>query len=130
MNKRYIFAISLAVVLTLLIFLGIYQCPLKFLFGLSCPFCGITRAIYYALQLNFKKAFYYHLFWPIVLIGIIIHVLYEFKLITKYKKTMMIFLYIFVFINFFYYIYRFTNGSNIVYFDFHESLIYKIINLL
>ena len=126
MNKKYIFAITLAIVLILLIITGIYQCPLKYIFGLSCPFCGITRAIYYALQFNLEKAFYYHLFWPIVIIGIIIHILYEFKIIIKYKKIMMILLYIFVILNFIYYIYRFINGSNIVYFNFKESLIYKI----
>ncbi len=126
MNKRYIFAITLAIVLFVLIILGIYQCPLKYVFGLSCPFCGITRAIFYAIHLNFDKAFYYHLFWPIVIIGIFIHVLYEFRVITKYKKFMFVLLYVFVIINFIYYVYRLSSGSKIVYFDFHESLIYNV----
>lgn len=130
MNKKYIFAITLAVVLIILIITGIYQCPLKYIFGLSCPFCGITRALFYAGHFNFSKAFYYHIFWPIVIIGITIHILYEFKIITKYKKIMMILLYIFVILNFIYYIYRFTNGSDIVYFNFKESLIYRIYDII
>lgn len=130
MKKKYIFAIILAVVITVLIITGIWKCPLKYIFGLSCPFCGITRAIYYAVQFNFDKAFYYHLFWPVVIIGIIIHILYEFKIITKYKKLMMILLYIFVILNFIYYIYRFINGSDIVNFNFKESIIYKIYDII
>lgn len=39
-------------------------CPIKWLTGISCAGCGMTRAIFYALQLQFGKAFYYHpLFW-------------------------------------------------------------------
>ena len=41
-------------------------CPIKWLTGISCAGCGMTRAIFYALQLQFGKAFYYHpLFWMI-----------------------------------------------------------------
>ena len=130
MKKRYIYSIIFAVILIILIILGIYQCPLKYIFGLSCPFCGMTRAISYAIHFNFKMAFYCHLFWPIVIIGIIIHILYEFNILKKYKKIMMILLYIFVILNFFYYIYRFSNGSDIVYFNFKESLLYRIIHLI
>lgn len=58
---------------SLLIGLGLYilltsvtgvGCPIKWLTGVSCAGCGMTRAIFYALQFQFEKAFYYHpLFW-------------------------------------------------------------------
>ena len=39
-------------------------CPIKFITGISCPGCGMTRAVLSALTLQFQEAFYYHpLFW-------------------------------------------------------------------
>lgn len=35
-------------------------CPLKFVTGISCPGCGMSRAVWYALHLDFSTAFYYH----------------------------------------------------------------------
>ncbi len=39
-------------------------CPIKWLTGLSCPGCGMTRACLAALRLDFGAALHYHpLFW-------------------------------------------------------------------
>lgn len=39
-------------------------CPIKWLTGISCAGCGMTRAVFYAAHLQFAEAFYYHpLFW-------------------------------------------------------------------
>lgn len=35
-------------------------CPVKWLTGISCAGCGMTRAVFYAARLQFGKAFYYH----------------------------------------------------------------------
>ena len=35
-------------------------CPLRFFFGISCPGCGMTRALLAALRLDFATAFSYH----------------------------------------------------------------------
>lgn len=35
-------------------------CPIKFITGISCPGCGMTRAVIAALQLHFHQAFYFH----------------------------------------------------------------------
>ncbi|MBQ7380270.1 MAG: DUF2752 domain-containing protein [Clostridia bacterium] len=35
-------------------------CPTYLIFGICCPFCGMTRAHLAALQLDFASAFYYH----------------------------------------------------------------------
>ena len=40
-------------------------CPIKFLTGISCGGCGMTRAWIALLSLDIKKAFYYH---PLVLV--------------------------------------------------------------
>jgi len=42
-------------------------CIFKWITGISCPGCGITRAVLSALRLDFKTALYYHpLFWLII----------------------------------------------------------------
>ena len=35
-------------------------CPLRFISGIPCPGCGMTRAVWHALQLDFISAWYYH----------------------------------------------------------------------
>ncbi|WP_373689128.1 DUF2752 domain-containing protein [Clostridium sp. YIM B02551] len=35
-------------------------CPIKFLTGISCAGCGMTRAWIRVIHLDFKGAFYYH----------------------------------------------------------------------
>ena len=44
-------------------------CPIKFLTGVSCPGCGLTRAWFEALQGNLLRAVAYHpLFWTVPVI--------------------------------------------------------------
>lgn len=42
----------------------LFGCLFRWLFGVSCPGCGLTRATLAALRLDFQAAFHYHpLFW-------------------------------------------------------------------
>ena len=54
----------------LLILLYFYQCPFQ-LVGLSCPGCGMTRAFFALLRLDFSSAFYYHPLWPLVIVVVV-----------------------------------------------------------
>ncbi len=48
-------------------------CPIKFLTGISCAGCGMSRAWIAVMHLEFGKAFYYHpLFWILIPAGILI----------------------------------------------------------
>ena len=38
-------------------------CPIRFFTGLSCPGCGMTRALFSAVTLDFSAAFKYHPLW-------------------------------------------------------------------
>ena len=131
MNEKNnnIVIISLTVIVLLSIF-EVYHCPIKTVIGLSCPACGITRAIISAVNFDFLSAFKHHLFWPIIPLSFLIYLFNKFKIIIINKKTLMINIYIICSLNTIYYFYRLFSNSNIVYFDFTESLIYKLINLL
>lgn len=60
-------AVFIALFYLLLHFIGI-GCPIKFISGISCPGCGMTRAALSLLQLDFASAFYYHPLFPLVFV--------------------------------------------------------------
>jgi len=46
-------------------------CPIKFLTGISCPSCGISRSYMSLLRGDIGKAFYYHAFFPVIIPGVL-----------------------------------------------------------
>ncbi len=51
-----------------LVFLNVTHigCPIKWLTGISCPGCGMTRALWSAARFRFGEAFRFHpLFWMV-----------------------------------------------------------------
>ncbi len=62
-RERLVLLAGLVLGLGILYLTGI-GCPFRFLVGVPCPGCGITRACQAVLRLDFAGAFYYHpLFW-------------------------------------------------------------------
>ncbi len=53
------------------VFLGYYTCPIRYLFGIPCPGCGMTRAYLSLLKLDFAKAFEYQSLFPIPILAVI-----------------------------------------------------------
>ena len=51
--------VALLLATALLSLLGI-GCPIRYLTGVSCPGCGMTRAVRALFELDFKSAFEYH----------------------------------------------------------------------
>ena len=124
--KKYrtlVLVFFILIIIFLLSIKGIYRCPLNFIFGFPCPFCGMTRALVSLLSLDIKKSFYYHALWPFVVFGIPIYFIFRDKL----KKYMDIILIIIGIIFLVYFVYRHLIGSPIVEIDFKNSLIYKLI---
>lgn len=121
----YIIVISLLIVFVMSLF-GLYRCPSSYLFGIPCPTCGLTRALFSLLSFDIKKSFYYHALWPLFFIVLFLYVFYEFDIIRlSYKQRKLIF-YFLVFIILTYYLIRIVCKSPITTFRFNESLIYKI----
>ena len=78
MKKRTDLVIFAAVVIALYAVSHItgIGCPIKFVTGISCGGCGMTRAITALVSLRVSDAFYYH---PLVLVPPIYCVLYAFR---------------------------------------------------
>lgn len=62
----------LPAVLAVVAFYGIFGCPIRFMTGISCPGCGMTRAYLCLLRGDVEGAFNYHPLFPLVPIGIIL----------------------------------------------------------
>lgn len=68
-TKEVIALLTGLVIITLFLYLTGIGCPIRFVTGISCPGCGITRAIWAAMHFQFGLAFYYHpLFWVLPMI--------------------------------------------------------------
>lgn len=101
-------------------------CLFRLLTGICCPACGMTRAWTSFLNGNIKMAFYYHpLFWFIPVIGILI--LFERKINKRFYNTIM---FSFIILVMGCYFYRLFTNSPVVYINFSESLIHKILYML
>ncbi len=59
-------------------------CPLRFISGIPCPGCGMTRAVWHALQLDFISAWYYH---PLFFLTPLILLLFLFESYLPQKLT-------------------------------------------
>lgn len=105
-------------------FCGI-TCPIKFLAGISCAGCGMTRAWIAIIRGNIEDAFYYHPMWwsvPIVLFLTLIR-----NSLTKrvYRIVMCIFVIMFCLV----YIYRLFNQNEIVCVEPKQGFFYRLIQL-
>ena len=67
--SKYVPGILVFCVVPIFLYVTGIGCPIKFLTGVSCPGCGMTRAWIAALSGQFDLAMVYHpLFWTIPLI--------------------------------------------------------------
>lgn len=68
-----IVGILLYIFITEVFFEHIGPCVMKDVIGMPCPTCGMTRAFYSLLSLDFKSAFSYHpLWWTVPIIGFVV----------------------------------------------------------
>lgn len=80
--KEYIkFGLTIALIYIFFSVLGI-GCPIKFVTGISCPGCGMTRAWISLFNMDIQGAFYYH---PLFFLPTIYLLLFVFKNKISYK---------------------------------------------
>ncbi|MDK7354360.1 DUF2752 domain-containing protein [Peptoniphilus harei] len=127
-NKNSLLVFIILVILTY----GILQvfgitCPIKFITGVSCPGCGMTRAYLSLLRLDFKSAYYYHPLFVLPALGLIIYIFRD-KFSKKFLRRLEIF---FVLVFLIVYVFRMMDPKDtIVIFRPYESIFYKIFNFL
>ena len=90
-HKPLLLATLLVALLYLLLFaLGI-TCPLKYLFGISCPGCGMSRALFYLVTWRPAIAFFYHPLVFLLLPFLLTYALLFYKGKPKAAKRLLLF---------------------------------------
>lgn len=122
--KDMITAAAVVIVLYIVFAVTGIGCPIKFITGISCAGCGMTRAWLAVLHLDFEAAFYYHpLFWTIPPAAAVFLLKQHFS-----KKMLSILLFLFVALFAIVYLYRMIYGDgSIVVFDPGNNIIFRIL---
>ncbi len=103
-------------------------CPIKFLTGISCAGCGMTRAYISMLKGNLKTAFYFHPLFPVPMLYLVYYIGVKDKVSHHLDKTLMCFV-IFLFVAV--YLYRlFFSDNTVVIFDPKSGLLYKVLDYI
>ena len=99
-------------------------CPIKFVTGISCLGCGMTRAWLSLLKLDFGAAFYYH---PLFILPPIAAIVYfaKSKINIKIYKIIMLTIVI-AFITMYLYRLIFTDGD-IVVFEPQNNILFRLL---
>lgn len=102
-------------------------CPIKFLTGLSCAGCGMTRAYISLLRGDLKSAFYYHPLFLVPLFYVAYYIVVRNNVSHCMDKKIMYFI-IFIFISVYVYRLMFLKDT-VVTFDFKAGAIFKLLLL-
>ena len=100
-------------------------CPIQFTAGISCPGCGMTRAVTSVLHLDFKEAFYFHplFFLAPFMFGLFIFEAYLNPLFVKTSWIVIILAFIIV-----YFIRLFITENDVVKIDISANIVLKLLH--
>ena len=103
-------------------------CPIKYLTGVSCPGCGMSRALFHMMRFDFASAFHYHpLCFLLPLVAVLLFVFWFRKKKTHFSITVCSFALLMIGV----YVYRlFFLPQEIVVFSPAESFFAKFFNLI
>ncbi len=65
-NWNKIIAVIAVIILYVTYAVSDIKCPIRYITGISCMGCGMSRALVSALTFHFRESFYYHPLWPLV----------------------------------------------------------------
>ena len=122
-HSSLIQAILFVVVGVTVFFVFKLPCLSQYLFGVSCPGCGITRAFLAVFSGDIALAFKMHPFWialiPCVVVGFILH-------FTKKEKVFYIFTVSALVVYIGVWVVRLILGDSVVAFDLESGAIYRL----
>lgn len=123
-NAPYIKALLIVVAVYGIFAAAGHGCPIRYVTGIPCPGCGLSRAYIALLHLNIREAFSYHpMFWAIPVL-VLACLRYE-KYRGAWTKALMILLGLgFVVL----YVFRLSTGDPAVTVDIHSGLFYRVVN--
>ena len=126
-KKKFIIPLIITGLLIIAAYVFGIGCPIKYMTGISCPGCGMSRALYSCLKLDFSAAFHYHpLFFMVPVILVL--VFFSDKLKPKIKNIIVLIIAV-LFIGV--YIIRLIGGENdVIQIDVGKSLAARIIGLI
>jgi len=103
-------------------------CPIKFVTGVSCPGCGMTRACLHLLSGSISDAFYFHPLFFVVPLFPVLYILRETGVFKKkpYDICMIIICSLFLLV----WIVRMLSGSDIVVFEPQKGIFGRITELI
>lgn len=121
-HSATISAIAAIVLLYASFFLLGISCPIKFITGVSCAGCGMTRAWLHVFRLDLNAAFHFHpLFWTIPVMVVLFFLRKRFPQFFRVISCVIVVLFIVV------YFVRISNRScDIVVFEPHNSVFNSI----
>ena len=116
-NKNLI--LIAAVVAPFYLILG---CPIRILTGISCPSCGMSRAVEALASLDFAAAFHFH---PLVFLLPVAFAVYfcRKRIPSSAMKVLCVTALVLLSVV---YVIRLTSGSDVVFINVRESLIYRL----
>lgn len=116
---------AVAVLVFIMLVTGI-GCPIRYLTGVSCAGCGMTRALFSALLLDFESAFSYHPLWvALIPICVMLAVLVKKKRIKAFYCLLLTFAAAMLAV----YLYRLVlTDSDTVTCDISSGAIYKLLS--
>ena len=124
-NERKSYIIAFAAIFTFVFIMWMLNipCPIKYVTGISCAGCGMSRAILSALKLDFSSAFAYHPLWVVVIPAVIALVLLGANGKKRASNVLLVSLCALFFIT---WIIRIVLRDEIVSINFSESAIAKL----
>lgn len=110
-------------IVALLLFYIAVGCPFRYFFGICCPGCGMTRAAFSIIKLDFAGAFHYH---PLIFIMPLCAIVFLIrKRLPKKLYNGLITVAVILFAGV--YICRLITGNECVYIDFTRGFIYQMV---
>lgn len=123
-HKDFICLIATIVFIYVIFHFAGIGCPIKFVTGISCLGCGMTRAWLSLLRLDFSAAFYYHPLFMLPPVAAVVYILKSKINLKIYKIIMLTLVMAFIII----YLYRliFTDGD-IVVFEPGNNILFRLL---